>query len=403
MRQGKLLRSDALTCGPPKLDDDCWSPEGLGLVRSSARIFIACPGEHACRAAQLYADGEAHMYMLSAHQQIEPARPPITSRQARNQGKRASRGQGAWSFARRGRFKIAARVGRIPQRRPGRWLLLWLLVTLALLLLGSCLLLLAARQDARKGSASKRDGAWANGRPRAGLGWARSIPRVELLQGTEWLSPPSRGRFISCGGSRDGPCLANNYWSRWSGARPRVVWFSQSRLHPPEEKACPPGASSSFLVSVARQSCPSSCRPSPPGLPASVSQEPARTCTGPAEVWGVLILPRPGRAWSPARSTKTGAPGWLVDIAVRPAARSRSDPGHHHQGGRVVMSSSQHIQEVSRRARRSHLANERSISTSKGPPPAPAKARLDAMLLLGPCLFPSPPPCSHPFSLTTNC
>lgn len=124
MRQGKLLRSDALTCGPPKLDDDCWSPEGLGLVRSSARIFIACPGEHACRAAQLYADGEAHMYMLSAHQQIEPARPPITSRQARNQGKRASRGQGAWSFARRGRFKIAARVGRIPQRRPGRWLLL---------------------------------------------------------------------------------------------------------------------------------------------------------------------------------------------------------------------------------------------------------------------------------------
>lgn len=48
------------------------------------------------------------MYMLSAHQQIEPAQPSITSRQAKKQGRRASRGQGAWSFANRARFKIAA-------------------------------------------------------------------------------------------------------------------------------------------------------------------------------------------------------------------------------------------------------------------------------------------------------
>ncbi|KAL2284537.1 hypothetical protein FJTKL_08908 [Diaporthe vaccinii] len=47
------------------------------------------------------------------------------------------------------------------------------------------------------------------------------------------------------------------------------------------------------------------------------------------------------------------------------------------------MSSSQHIQEVSRRARWSHLANERSISTSKGPPPAPAKALFDIHLTRG--------------------
>lgn len=52
------------------------------------------------------------MYMLSAHQQIEPARPSITRRQAGKQGRRASRGQGAWSFVKRARFKIAARVGR---------------------------------------------------------------------------------------------------------------------------------------------------------------------------------------------------------------------------------------------------------------------------------------------------
>lgn len=58
------------------------------------------------------------MYMLSAHQQIEPARPSITSRQAKKQGRRASHGQGAWSFVERGRFKIAARVGRINATAP---------------------------------------------------------------------------------------------------------------------------------------------------------------------------------------------------------------------------------------------------------------------------------------------
>lgn len=159
-----------------------------------------------------------------------------------------------------------------------------------------------------------------------------------------------------------------------------------------------------LLVSVAPV-VPSSCRPArQPGLPA----RPARSATARQVLFWFLFwscrVGRPhlaqARACLVSRLVDKDGRAWLVDdIAVRPAARSRSDPGHHT----LAMSSSQHIQEVSRRARWSHLANERSISTSKGPPPAPAKARLDAMLLLGPCLFPSPPPCSHPFSLTTNC
>lgn len=101
MRQGKLLRSDALTCGPPKLDDDCSTPSLCPI----SSYFYRVPRRACMQGRLLYADGEAYMYMLSAHQQIEPARPPITSRQAKNQGKRASRGQGAWSFARRGPFQ----------------------------------------------------------------------------------------------------------------------------------------------------------------------------------------------------------------------------------------------------------------------------------------------------------
>lgn len=218
--------------------------------------------------------------------------------------------------------------------------------------------------------------------------------------------PPSRGRFISCGGSRDGPCLANNYWPWRSGARPRVVWFSQSRLHQREEKpahrAPPPPR-----VRRARGARPAAVQPaSPPGLRGpplgarSGLQVLLWSCSGSAG-WVVLILPGPGPAWSPAWSTKTGGPGWSSTSPSdpQPDRGQTLAPGYHT----LAMSSSQHIQEVSRRARWSHLANERSISTSKGPPPAPAKARLDAMLLLGPCLFPSPPPCSHPFSLTTNC
>ena len=153
-----------------------------------------------------------------------------------------------------------------------------------------------------------------------------------------------------------------------------------------------------LLVSVS----PPWCRPAAvqPARPARPYQDRCARQALQLAGWVLLILPRPGPAWSPAWSTKTDGPGW--------SSTSPSDP--QPDRGRTLpttttltTSSSQHIQEVSRRARRSHLANERSISTSKGPPPAPAKARLDAMLLLGPCLFPSPPPCSHPFSLTTNC
>lgn len=53
MRQGKLLRSDALTCGAPKLDDDSldpksWSDQLVFLSRAQASM-------HAGRL--LYADG----------------------------------------------------------------------------------------------------------------------------------------------------------------------------------------------------------------------------------------------------------------------------------------------------------------------------------------------------------
>lgn len=114
MRQRKLLRSDALTCGPPKLDDKSWTPS-LGPISS---YFYRVPRRACMQGHLLYADGEAYMYMLSAHHQIEPARPSITSTQAKKQGRRASHGQGAWSFVKRARFKIAARVGQINATAP---------------------------------------------------------------------------------------------------------------------------------------------------------------------------------------------------------------------------------------------------------------------------------------------
>lgn len=188
-------------------------------------------------------------------------------------------------------------------------------------LFATCWLSVVARYSkraGRKGSASKCAIAGPNGRPSAGLGWARSIPRVELLQGTEWLSPPSRGRLMSCGGSRGGPCLTNNYWSRRSGARPRVVWFSQSRLH---QLTC-------VRKKPAHRAPPSSSCPSRPSCrPAAVQPaQPTRSCQARqvrldamvSAGWVVLILPRPGRAWSPAWSTENGRPGW--------SSTSPSDP-----------------------------------------------------------------------------
>lgn len=41
----------------------------------------------------------------------------------------------------------------------------------------------------------------------AGLDQSQRVELLELLQGTEWLSPPSRGRFISCGGLSGWPLL----------------------------------------------------------------------------------------------------------------------------------------------------------------------------------------------------
>lgn len=237
------------------------------------------------------------MYMLSAHQQIEPARPSITSRQAKKQGRRASHGQGAWSFVERGRFKIAARVGRINATAPRSKLalagfgLLWPALAGTgwhwqdwLAPAGYRLVLVKTEGRGQPAGVPAPGPMAAHLLGSAGLDQSQ---RVELLQGTEWLSPPSRGRFISCGGSRDGPCLANNYWSWRSGARPRVVWFSQSRLHPPEKKPAhrapaPPrvrrarGAvqlPSSPPARLARQACQvRHCAPGPVLVPVLVLQ-----------------------------------------------------------------------------------------------------------------------------------
>lgn len=164
---------------------------------------------------------------------------------------------------------------------------------------GSCWLSLAAREDGRKGSASF-------GVPEPGPMAARLLGSAGLDQSQGWSycrgrngsAPLAADVSFRVGGSRDGPCLANNYWPWRSGARPRVVWFSQSRLHPPEEKACPPGASSS--------SCPSRawCRPA-----AAVQHPPAR------------------QVCRSARSA-TGAPGpVLVPVLVLQGGASSSCPG----------------------------------------------------------------------------
>lgn len=182
---------------------------------------------------------------------------------------------------------------------------------------------------------------------------------------------------------------------RGQTSRCLVLPISTPPARAPRKKACPHQAPPSLLlVSVA----PIRAARQPDSQPARLEPGP-----GSCRVWVVLIS-CPGQGvpgLPPGRQRPSGLVGSSWAMAVRPASRSRSDPGATTT--LLVMSSSQHIQEVSRRARWSHLANESSISTSKGPPPAPAKARLDAMLLLRPCLFPSPPPCSHTLSLTTNC
>lgn len=81
-------------------------------------------------------------HMLSAHQQIEPAQPAhhgqsrsILVNHKHYKPKIRARGQahgpGAWSFAERARFKIAARVGRIAATAPRSKLSGWRWLALA--------------------------------------------------------------------------------------------------------------------------------------------------------------------------------------------------------------------------------------------------------------------------------
>lgn len=191
-------------------------------------------------------------------------------------------------------------------------------------------------------------------------------------------------------------------------ASARVVWLSQSRLHPALSKK--KGPPTTKEPPATPSSCPSRARPcrppaavqpvSPfqelPGLPGPCHPGTLSALAPVLQLWGRPHLAQ-ARACLVSRLVDKDQRVWLVvDIApVRPAAaRSRSDPGHPHliDDGKERERESQRARpSTSRRCpgepEWSHLANERSISTSKGPPPAPAKARLDAMLLLGPCLF----------------
>lgn len=202
MRQGKLLGRRRLDLWPSR--SLTTSPRRPQALVRSARIFIACPVEDACRDACYMQMGE-RICTCSRHinRSSQPGRPS----QAKT-SKKSGQGQGAWSFARRGRFKIAAKVGRFPQRRSGpSWALAsigWLWMAPALLLPAIALLLLVLdgsrwlpfllvwclRQDGRKGSASNGASAGANGRPSDGLGWARSIPEGGATAGDGMAEPP---------------------------------------------------------------------------------------------------------------------------------------------------------------------------------------------------------------------
>lgn len=234
--------------------------------------------------------------------------------------------------------------------------------------------------------------------------WAR----LELLQGRRsadvsfsvdpsGMAPALLEYTVITGHGGQGPDLALSGCPNLDSTR------EKKSLPTKEPPASPPRVQS-------RPSLPPSCRPArQPRLPVQgTARFSAVWPSGPLVLWScscgvALILPGPGRAWS---SWSPAGPGWSSTSPSDPLPDRGQTLATHTLTGLVMgerESSSQHIQEVSRRARWSHLANERSISTSKGPPPPPAKARLDAMLLLGPCLFPSPPPCPHPSSLTTNC
>lgn len=308
-------------------------------------------------------------------------------------------------------------MGRIAATAPMSKLSGRLWLALAGLLMALWLSVVCSREVGRKGEPARCASAGANGRRLLGSAGLDESQRVELLQGTEWRSAPS-STLAADVSFRVGALGMAPAWRIITGHRgqgPDLALSGSPNLDSTcERKSLPteePPASSSSCPSrppIAAVQLPSS----PPAmLPCQPAQGPAnKTCQ--AQARPGQSVPGSAAVESPSSCPGQGVPGLppgrqrpagLVGRrhVVRPASRSRSDPGHPHT--LMMKSSSQHIQEVSRRARWSHLANESSISTSKGPPPAPAKARLDAMLLLGPCLFPSPPPCPHTFSLTTNC
>lgn len=311
------------------------------LVRS-ARIFIACPGMH------------AYMYMLSAHQQIEPAQPsrpsahhcpslPITGRKA---------GQpwpGRVELRQRGRFKIAARVEPLPQRRQVQAGLAWAALSLlgcalaALWLLWPCSGLLWLQsdwrsRDRRKGRASRprRSG------PIDAVARGSINPRRwSYCRGRRGLSPPSRGRFISCGGAL-GMAPAGRIITGHGGQGPDLALSGSPNLELHQREKSLPTGRLLLLVSVLvllAPSCPPIELPSPARQPVCLAMgigywywhwQSARLpgfvdgCSvgkiGPAVGRPHLAQARacPGPALSPAWSTKNRRAWLVVDIAVDP-------------------------------------------------------------------------------------
>lgn len=211
----KILRSEALTCGPPKLDDDDDDfrlDPNLGPISS---YFYRSPGVRAgCPGGLRYADVDASMYLRQINRSSSPGRPSQALGRLRQAQKQGRPWPGRVELHQKRPFQNSSYSGADAATAPGPSWLLWLLC-------GCCCWLLARRREGESQPNLQRRGQS-----------TRSFGQeVELKQGTEGLSPPSRGRFISCGGSRDGPCCPNNYWPWRSGARPRVLWFSQSRLH----------------------------------------------------------------------------------------------------------------------------------------------------------------------------